>query len=182
MLEKAGWKCAQTRGGIKPSEFAGSERVDPGIQIQAPSPWARKQPAKKPRSRRSSGGRPTLLELAIVNFLEMKKNSLLITGGALYKSASERMKSQTGFGLTADEYRKGFTTLEEWCKEKCPYYGRLDALFGESLNISETAAPIDVLANVTQTGGSSDLRDLGPEVPGSDTQEDDDDEIEGGCM
>ncbi|RKO85558.1 hypothetical protein BDK51DRAFT_47286 [Blyttiomyces helicus] len=94
----------------------------------------------------------------------------------LYKSASERMKSQTGYGLTVDEHRKGVTTLEKWCEGKCPYHGRLGALFGERQNkvadaplllgygdpfASETAAPIDVLANLNQTGGSSsDLRDL----------------------
>ncbi|RKO87506.1 hypothetical protein BDK51DRAFT_38722 [Blyttiomyces helicus] len=170
--------------------------------------------------------------LAFVNFLEVKKNFLLITGGAvggktvdadgkqrgkmgrapkggqgltkkdsyksllhevaqplskgeaaiewkdhaqvkswytsnmkLYKSASERMKSPKGFRLTADEYGKWCTTLEEWCEDVS----------------SETTAPID--ANLTeqrtQTGGSSsDLRDLGLDIPGSDTQEDNDDEVE----
>ncbi|RKO93458.1 hypothetical protein BDK51DRAFT_34693 [Blyttiomyces helicus] len=93
-------------------------------------------------------------QLAAVNFLEV------------YKSASEHMKSQSSFMLRADEYCKGFTTLEE-----CDPF------------VCKTAASISVLANLTkpstQTGGFSlDLRDLGLETPGSDTQDDDDYEVE----
>ncbi|RKO86326.1 hypothetical protein BDK51DRAFT_46408 [Blyttiomyces helicus] len=139
--------------------------------------------------------------LAIVNFLEVKENLLLITGGVvvrkvaendgsqtgkvggapkggqaikktdgykallkrvalpisftsymnLYKGACKLMDKQTGYGLMPDDYyMKGFTTVEEMIADKCPYYKRLDVLFGDKQNIIAEAplmlAYIDPLA------------------------------------
>lgn len=52
----------------------------------------------------------------------------------VYKKTKQRLDAQTGFGLTDRHYREG-VTLEEAVEEVCPYYYRLDDLFGMRQNI-----------------------------------------------
>eukprot|EP00644_Phytophthora_capsici_P006756 jgi/Phyca11/103897/e_gw1.8.481.1 len=46
----------------------------------------------------------------------------------------ERVHSQTGFGLTEAQRKKGLT-LEEGVEEMCPFYYRIDSIFGQQTNV-----------------------------------------------
>ncbi|KAG1696529.1 hypothetical protein DVH05_018222 [Phytophthora capsici] len=46
----------------------------------------------------------------------------------------ERVHSQTGFGLTEAQRKKGLT-LEEGVEETCPFYYRIDSIFGQQTNV-----------------------------------------------
>lgn len=52
----------------------------------------------------------------------------------VYKKTKARLDTQTGFCLTTNEIQKG-KTLEQAVDEACPYFYRLDELFGERQNV-----------------------------------------------
>eukprot|EP00474_Spongospora_subterranea_P008038 CRZ08496.1 hypothetical protein [Spongospora subterranea] len=53
-----------------------------------------------------------------------------------YKATHKQIHSQTGFGLTQKDEDQGILTMAEKEERMCPYYCRLDALFGQRQNIN----------------------------------------------
>ncbi len=52
-----------------------------------------------------------------------------------YKNAkSQSMK--TGFGCSSDDYLKGVDTIEKKLDQLCPFFQRLDKLFGDRQNVA----------------------------------------------
>ena len=81
-----------------------------------------------------------------------------------YKNAFEQINSQTGFGLTVKDEKMGICTIAEKADRLCPYYDRLNSLFGHRQNIRpsvivEAGAPN--LPEGLQTTPSSQIFEFG---------------------
>ncbi|POM64098.1 Hypothetical protein PHPALM_20423 [Phytophthora palmivora] len=61
---------------------------------------------------------------------------------ARYKSTRDKLKHQTGFGITAEMLAHGMT-LEDMVEKACPYFYRLDALFGEQSNVEPSSHTVE---------------------------------------
>jgi len=67
------------------------------------------------------------------------------TGSSRYESFINQYKKTvsesqgTGWGVTEADIKKGITTVEEKLENKCPYFRRLDNLFGERQNINPSS-------------------------------------------
>ncbi|KAE8892414.1 hypothetical protein PF005_g12747 [Phytophthora fragariae] len=61
---------------------------------------------------------------------------------ARYKSTRDKLKHQTGFGITADMLAHGIT-LEAMVNKSCPYYYRLDKIFCEQSNVEPSSHTVE---------------------------------------
>ncbi|KAJ0390487.1 hypothetical protein P43SY_010234 [Pythium insidiosum] len=52
-----------------------------------------------------------------------------------YKKVRVRVDKQTGYGIT-DEMMAAVITLETMLEKQCPFYSRIDSIFGEQANVS----------------------------------------------
>ncbi|CAG8636836.1 15120_t:CDS:2, partial [Dentiscutata heterogama] len=51
---------------------------------------------------------------------------------------TRKLVNKSGWGLTEDDHEKDITTIEAKLEELCPYYSRIDTIYGEKQNVQPT--------------------------------------------